>query len=145
MLETWTTIRYREGYASSPEERGGSVEMTLWNDRRSRVAFMERPRASMVVFEGLLADWVLPELFVHLRAVGFPQLPPHAGAPGIRVGLLSIASAKGVHQSWIFPGQRMRLPPLERSMQILEGVAYALSKGGLAAYRALDRPALVEN
>lgn len=141
MHDTWTTVRYLDGYIRDASGNTGRVEITVWPDCRARVAYRIRPTSTLIVFERPIADWVLPELFTNLRAAGFPALPKHKPGLGERIGLLSIASGRGTLQAWILRIHR-QIPAMNRSMQLLEAIASALSGGSLVEYEAGERPVL---
>jgi len=141
MQDTWTTVRYLDGYIRDALGNTGRVEITVWPDRRARVAFRIRPTSTLIVFERAIADWILPELFTHLREAGFPALPKHKPALGERVGLLSIASGRSTLQAWILRVHR-QIPAMNRAMRLLEAIASALSGGSLIEYEADERPVL---
>lgn len=138
MTSSWTTLRYREVYGGNGDDGTGHIEMTLWCDRRVRVAHMV---AQPEIFEGRLAEWVWPELVAHLRAAGFPTLARPASAQG-RGALLSTATENGaLEMMWIWPEHR-RNDRLDRAVRLLEAVAHAASAGSLAFYRAVEREVL---
>ncbi|HEY0134066.1 MAG TPA: hypothetical protein VGB85_08300 [Nannocystis sp.] len=138
MTSSWTTLRYREAYGAPGDDRAGHVEMTLWCDRRVRVAHM---LARPAVFEGTLAEWVWPELEMQLRAAGFPTLSRPATAQG-RGALLSTATENGALQMmWIWPELRKNVR-LDRAVRVLEAIAHAASAGSLKLYRAIEREVL---
>ena len=138
MTSSWTTLRYRETYGPPGEDRTGHIEMTLWCDRRVRVAHMT---AQPAVFERRLAEWVWPELVAHLRAAGFPTLTRPASAQG-RGSLLSTATENGALQMmWLWPESRQNVR-LDRAVRVLEAIAHAASAGSLNLYRAIEREVL---
>ncbi len=141
MQDTWTTVRYLDGYIRDVAGNTGRVEITIWPDCRARVAYRIRPTSTLLVFERSLAGWVLPELYAHLRDAGFPALSKHKPGVGERVGLLSIATGEHTLQAWVLRVHR-QIPAIARAMQLLEAVASALSGGSLIDYEAGDRPVL---
>ena len=141
MPDAWTTVRYLDGYTRDVSGSSGRVSITVWPDCRARVEYRIRANSTLIVFERLLANWVLPELFSHLRAAGFPALPKHKAGPHERMGLLSVAAGADMLQAWILPAHR-QVPAVNRSILLLEALASALSGGSLIAYGALDRQVL---
>lgn len=141
MQDTWTTVRYVDGYIRDASGNTGRVEITIWRDCRARVSYRIRPTSTLIEFERSIADWVLPELYSHLRDAGFPDLPKHKPVVGERVGLLSIATGKHTVQAWILRRHR-QMPAVNRAMRLLEAVASALSGGTLVEFEAGERPVL---
>lgn len=137
MLDTWTTLRYRDGYAHHLRRGAGRMELTLAADRHARAAFFTDEGATpTVVREGTLADWVLLELLSNLRAMGFPNLPKEAARAGGWMALLSVAAPAGTHQAWILPGHR-KAPAVDQTVLLLEAVASALNDG--SSYKPSSR------
>ncbi|HEY0134222.1 MAG TPA: hypothetical protein VGB85_09080 [Nannocystis sp.] len=135
MTEIWNTLRYR-----GPHGRNGRVELTLWSDHRARLnSFVAQPVTPAVV-QGVLTNWVVPELFENLHAAGFPDLPKNNAG---RVALLSVAGKAGMVQAWLAPTHGAN-SPMARAVYLLEGVAHALSGGTLSSFRTLERPVLAE-
>lgn len=141
MQDTWTTVRYLDGYIRDVSGNTGRVEITVWPDCCARVAYRIRPSSTLIVFERSIADWVLPELYSHLRGAGFPALPKHKPGIGERVGLLSIATGRHTLQAWIMRIHR-QVPAMNQAVLLLEAVASALSGGTLVEYEAGARAVL---
>lgn len=142
MLDTWTTLRYRDGYAHDLRHGAGRIELTLATDRHARVAYFTEAGAPPVVRQGRLAEWVLHELLANLLAMGFPNLPEQGTRAGTWRALLSIAAPTGTHQAWLLPGHR-QAAAVDQTVLLLEAVASALSDGSLSSYRPSSRPVLI--
>jgi hypothetical protein len=128
MQAPWTTLRYRDGHMlHSPDQ--GRIEITLCYDGRACISDLPRPRDKPRVTEVQVAPWVLDAITSCLHEAGFPDLPPRTLPVGVRVVLLSVATADGVVQVWISPAHRRELPPLDQAMRLLEAVAHAATRG----------------
>ncbi len=131
---SWTTIRYRDGLGAS---RRTLVELTLWNDRHVRLTFTTGAKAERSIVDGLLEEWVFPELGSLLSDAGFPDFPQSQDRGGHATALLSAATGTATVKTWIRPEHRQLA-----SILLLEAVASALSDGALPAYKPLERPVL---
>lgn len=134
MTDSWTTIRYRDGFGGD-----STVELTLSADRYARLIRSEGSASSE--FTGRLESWVLPELRGYLRKAGFPSLPKDP--TGEYRGLLSVAGEGSLLQAWVSL-EHCQQASIGQALELIEGVMRALTDKTKNAHGSTRRSVLAE-